>query len=67
MHLKEVYRNNAAAVDTLLREKMTAFADPWYYGVAAVWRQTPYTKQQWVSGIERHTLWTAVRCLSRRL
>ena len=28
MHLKEVYRNTAAAVDTLLREKMTALQIP---------------------------------------
>ena len=33
MHLKEVYRNNAAAVDTLLREKMTALQIP---GITAV-------------------------------
>ena len=66
MHLKEVYRNNAAAVDTLLREKMTALQIP-VLRCRCCMEATPYTKQQWVSGIERHTLWTAVRCLSRRL
>lgn len=66
MHLKEVYRNNAAAVDTLLREKMTALQIP---GITVSLLYGGDTVYQTAMGIrvERHTLWTAVRCLSRRL
>ena len=67
MHLKEVYRNNAAAVDTLLREKMAALQIPGITVSLLYGGDTVYQTAMGIRDREGHPMDSGTLCESASL